>query len=199
MLRGSLLLLLLASAAANSLVHPHISALGRLSLTKASSTNMRLRGGEPDIFKVTTKPTTPFSGQKPGTSGLHAKGLNALCLRAHSQHRTAQEDSQCITMYAECVQHPCRPEGSHRGAMSCLSEDGRYFNREAIQIIAKIAVAAGVERLMARLFDSQSLTRCPSDCGSGRMVSSPPPRYLALSIPVRRFDLSAGLGCPPQP
>lgn len=63
-----------------------------------------------------------------------------------------------------------------------ISGDGRYFNKEAIQIIAKIAVAAGVERLVETFVTDDSLKRALSDCGSDRMASFLPQRSLELSL-----------------
>ena len=63
-----------------------------------------------------------------------------------------------------------------------ISGDGRYFNKEAIQIIAKIAVAAGVERLVETFVPYDSLKRALSDCGSDRMASFLPQRSLEHSL-----------------
>eukprot|EP00287_Rhodomonas_sp_CCMP768_P010722 CAMPEP_0196729820 /NCGR_PEP_ID=MMETSP1091-20130531/10065_1 /TAXON_ID=302021 /ORGANISM="Rhodomonas sp., Strain CCMP768" /LENGTH=685 /DNA_ID=CAMNT_0042072739 /DNA_START=19 /DNA_END=2077 /DNA_ORIENTATION=- len=95
---------------------------------------MNLRGGS-DPLAVTKKPTAAIEGQKPGTSGLRKKtkvfmGENYLANFVQS------------TFYAlEEVKAPVK------GGTLVISGDGRYYNKEAIQIIAKIAVAAGVSRI----------------------------------------------------
>jgi phosphoglucomutase len=76
--------------------------------------------------------TTPFPGQKPGTSGLRKKV------------RQFQE-----THYLEnFVQSIFDAVGGMEGATLVLGGDGRFYNREAIQIILKMAAANGVGRMV---------------------------------------------------
>lgn len=84
-------------------------------------------------FKVSRVETTPYDGQKPGTSGLRKKvkvfkQLNYL-------HNFVQSTFNALT--AEKV----------RGATIVVSGDGRYFSKDAIQIIIKMAAANGVRRV----------------------------------------------------
>mmetsp|Transcript_42371 Transcript_42371/g.76044 ORF Transcript_42371/g.76044 Transcript_42371/m.76044 type:complete len:694 (+) Transcript_42371:45-2126(+) len=82
---------------------------------------------------VTTEATAPIAGQKPGTSGLRKKtkefmGKNYLENFVQSTFDALKKSGVQI-------------EGGTMG----VSGDGRYYNKEAIQIIIKMAVANGVK------------------------------------------------------
>ncbi|XP_054809594.1 phosphoglucomutase, cytoplasmic-like [Prosopis cineraria] len=85
------------------------------------------------LFKVTRVDTKPIDGQKPGTSGLRKKVK--VFQEPHYLHNFVQATFNALT--AEKV----------RGATLVVSGDGRYFSKEAIQIIIKMSAANGVRRV----------------------------------------------------
>lgn len=81
---------------------------------------------------IETRKTTPYSDQKPGTSGLRKKVKVFL-----------QEN------YLEnFVQSVFDTLGDTAGKTLVLGGDGRYLNRQAIQTIVKMSAANGVGRLL---------------------------------------------------
>jgi len=99
--------------------------------------------------------TTPFDGQKPGTSGTtqSALGLSKPRIEKESQGVYAKElhrelcsgtfkgrqteiDGKAIL---EAI-----PEPGAKGATLVIGGDGRFYNKEVMQIIAKMAAANGV-------------------------------------------------------
>ena len=76
--------------------------------------------------------TTPFAGQKPGTSGLRKK------VSVFSQPGYLENFVQAIFDNLEGVQ----------GKTLVLGGDGRYFNDVAIQTILRMAAAAGFGRVL---------------------------------------------------
>ncbi|KAK8516747.1 hypothetical protein V6N11_007514 [Hibiscus sabdariffa] len=85
------------------------------------------------VFEVSKVPTTPFDGQKPGTSGLRKKVK--VFVQPHYLHNFVQSTFNALT-----------PE-KVRGATLVVSGDGRYFSKDAIQIIIKMSAANGVRRV----------------------------------------------------
>jgi phosphoglucomutase len=83
-------------------------------------------------LKVHTVKTSPYQGQKPGTSGLRQKTKKFM-------------EKNYLANFVQSV-FDSLPAKDYQGGTLVVSGDGRYFNKEAIQIIIKIAVAAGVER-----------------------------------------------------
>ena len=83
-------------------------------------------------MKITTVGTTPFAGQKPGTSGLRKK------VRVFSQPGYLENFVQSIFDNLE----------GQQGKTLVLGGDGRYFNDVAIQIILRMAAAAGFGRVL---------------------------------------------------
>ena len=77
-------------------------------------------------------PTTPFEGQRPGTSGLRKKV-------------TVFEQPHYLENFVQSVFNSL--EDFH-GKTLVVGGDGRYFNRKAIQTIIKMAVANGFGELM---------------------------------------------------
>ena len=80
----------------------------------------------------TTIPTTPFADQKPGTSGLRKK------VTVFQTPRYLENFVQSIFDSLE----------GFKGKTLIVGGDGRYFNREAIQKVIKIAVANGFGRIV---------------------------------------------------
>ncbi|WP_262689687.1 alpha-D-glucose phosphate-specific phosphoglucomutase [Kordiimonas aestuarii] len=76
--------------------------------------------------------TTPFPGQKPGTSGLRKKVR---------QFREAHYLENFVQSIFDAV-------GNMEGATLVLGGDGRFFNRQAIQIILKMAAANNIGRVV---------------------------------------------------
>ena len=76
--------------------------------------------------------TKPFAGQKPGTSGLRKK------VKVFSQPGYLENFVQCIFDSLE----------GQQGATLVLGGDGRYFNDVAIQVILRMAAAAGFGRVL---------------------------------------------------
>nr|GMD24819.1 phosphoglucomutase, cytoplasmic [Ipomoea batatas] len=89
------------------------------------------------MFKVSRVETTPFEGQKPGTSGLRKK------VKVFKQPKYLENFVQATfnALGAEKV----------RGATLVVSGDGRYFSKDAIQIIIKMSAANGVRRVWVGL------------------------------------------------
>lgn len=81
---------------------------------------------------IRTVETTPYSGQKPGTSGLRKK------VKVFQQTGYAENFVQSVFDVVE------RPEGS----TLVLGGDGRYHNREVIQQTIRIAAANGYARVL---------------------------------------------------
>ena len=83
-------------------------------------------------IKIQPIKTQPFSDQKPGTSGLRKK------VSVFKQADYLQNFVQSI--------FDCLPE--LRGSTLVLGGDGRHYNREAIQIILRMAAANGVAKII---------------------------------------------------
>lgn len=77
-------------------------------------------------------PTTPFADQKPGTSGLRKKV---------KVFQTANYLENFIQAVFDVVD-------GKQGASLVIGGDGRFFNRQAIQIAAKMAAANGFGRVV---------------------------------------------------
>lgn len=83
-----------------------------------------------NMVEVALKETSPFDGQKPGTSGLRK------AVTVFQQPNYTENFVQCIL--------DSIPEEKRRGCTLVVGGDGRFFMREAIQVIAKMAAANGV-------------------------------------------------------
>lgn len=98
----------------------------------------------------------PFEGQKPGTSGLRKKT------------RVFMEPG-----YLECfIQATFNAIGGAAGKSLVIGGDGRFFNREAIQIMLKMAAANGVAKVIV---------------GQGGLLSTP-----AVSNLIRQYHTDGG-------
>ena len=85
------------------------------------------------ILAVQALPTSPIDGQKPGTSGLRKK--TAVFTSGYYLHNFVQSIFDSL------------PAAELKGATLVVSGDGRYYCKEATQIIIKIAAANGVGRI----------------------------------------------------
>ncbi|HUW50763.1 MAG TPA: alpha-D-glucose phosphate-specific phosphoglucomutase [Sulfuricella sp.] len=101
--------------------------------------------------------TTPFTDQKPGTSGLRKKV--AVFQSPHYLENFVQAIFDTIAA----------PQGS----TLVLGGDGRYFNREAIQVIVKMAAANGFGKMLV---------------GQGGILSTP-----AASCVIRKYHTYGGI------
>lgn len=87
-------------------------------------------------LKPTSLKTTPFSDQKPGTSGLRKK-------------TKAFENGLYLHNFVQSTLNALIADGVDLGDGSLLvGGDGRYYNDAAIQVIIKMAVANGVKRVI---------------------------------------------------
>ena len=84
------------------------------------------------MTEIQTIPTTPFEGQKPGTSGL----------------RKTVETMRTPGYLENFVQAIFDAVPGREGATLVLGGDGRYYNRRAIQIILRMAAANGIVRVL---------------------------------------------------
>ncbi|KAI5573686.1 hypothetical protein BDE02_10G096900 [Populus trichocarpa] len=85
------------------------------------------------LFNVSRVETTPFDGQKPGTSGLRKK------VKVFKQPNYLEN-------FVQSTFNALTPQ-KVRGATLVVSGDGRYFSKDAIQIIMKMAAGNGVRRV----------------------------------------------------
>jgi phosphoglucomutase len=81
---------------------------------------------------IQTVATTPFAGQRPGTSGLRKKV-------------TEFQEPGYLENFVEAI---FLTLGDCAGRTLVLGGDGRYFNRQAIQTILHMAAAHGVARML---------------------------------------------------
>jgi len=106
---------------------------------------------------IQTVATTPFAGQRPGTSGLRKKV-------------TEFQQPGYLENFVESI-FLTLGEGACRHLV--VGGDGRYFNRDAIQTILRMAAAHGVERVLV---------------GLGGILSTP-----AVSCVIRKHGAQGGI------
>ena len=108
-------------------------------------------------MNVQVIPSQAFADQKPGTSGLRKKV--AVFQQPHYLENFVQSIFDSID--------------TPKGATLTLGGDGRYYNREAIQIILKMAAANGFGRVLV---------------GQGGILSTP-----AASCIIRKYKTFGGI------
>lgn len=108
-------------------------------------------------MNIRTVSTTPFSDQKPGTSGL----------------RKAVTVFQQPHYLENFIQSIFDTVGDLQGQTLVLGGDGRYYNRQAIQTILKMAAANGVGRIKV---------------GQGGILSTP-----GISCIIRKYQAFGGI------
>jgi phosphoglucomutase len=106
---------------------------------------------------IQTVPTTPFAGQRPGTSGLRKKV-------------TEFQQPGYLENFVEAI---FLTLGEGTGRTLVVGGDGRYFNRDAIQTILRMAAAHGVQRCLV---------------GRGGILSTP-----AVSCVIRKHAAFGGI------
>ncbi|KAI4351835.1 hypothetical protein L6164_006145 [Bauhinia variegata] len=89
---------------------------------------------EPEGIKINSVPTKPIEGQKTGTSGLRKKV------------KVFNEENY-LANWIQALFNSLPPEDYKNGVL-VLGGDGRYFNKEAAQIIIKIAAGNGVGKIL---------------------------------------------------
>lgn len=85
-----------------------------------------------DPLAVEVMPTAPIAGQKPGTSGLRKK--TRVWMEGNYLHNFVQATFDALAQEGVKV----------AGGTLVVSGDGRFYNKEAIQLILKIGAANGV-------------------------------------------------------
>ncbi len=108
-------------------------------------------------MNIRTVSTTPFSDQKPGTSGLR-KSVATF------------QESHYLENFVQSIFDSL--EGCE-GQTIVLGGDGRFYNREAIQVIMKMAAANGIGRILV---------------GKGGIMSTP-----AASAIIRQYQAYGGI------
>jgi phosphoglucomutase len=106
---------------------------------------------------IRTVATTPFDGQKPGTSGLRKK------VPVFQQPHYVENFVQSVFSSLE----------GYEGQTLVVGGDGRFYNREAIQVVLKMAAVAGFGRVMV---------------GKGGILSTP-----AASCVIRKHKAFGGI------
>ncbi|KAJ3684477.1 hypothetical protein LUZ61_013641 [Rhynchospora tenuis] len=85
-------------------------------------------------LKIESIPTKPYEGQKTGTSGLRKKV------------KVFQQENY-LANWIQSLFNSLPPE-DYKGGLLVLGGDGRFFNKEAAQIIIKIAAGNGVGKIL---------------------------------------------------
>ncbi|MCP4076076.1 MAG: alpha-D-glucose phosphate-specific phosphoglucomutase [Gammaproteobacteria bacterium] len=107
-----------------------------------------------NILKITTQ---AFDDQKPGTSGLRKK------VKVFQQDNYLENFVQSVFHVAENIQ----------GQTLVLGGDGRYYNKQAIQIILRMAAANGISKVLV---------------GQNGLLSTP-----AVSALIRKHNTAGGI------
>ncbi len=108
-------------------------------------------------MEIETITTTPFDDQRPGTSGLR-------------KTVTRFQTPNYLENFVQSI-FDTRPD--LKSGILVVGGDGRYYNREAIQIILKMAAANGVAKVIV---------------GQGGLLSTP-----AASAVIRKYETQGGI------
>jgi phosphoglucomutase len=108
-------------------------------------------------MEIKTVSTTPFDDQRPGTSGLRKK------VKVFQQPNYLENFVQSIFNALD----------GYQGQALVVGGDGRFYNREAIQIIVKMAAANGFGKVIV---------------GRGALLSTP-----AASCVIRKYETFGGI------
>ena len=79
--------------------------------------------------------TTPFTDQKPGTSGLRKKTKVFLTKKNYLEN------------FVQSI-FDALPQSEIQGSAIVVSGDGRFYNDKAIQVITKMAAANGISKII---------------------------------------------------
>jgi phosphoglucomutase len=110
-----------------------------------------------DIVRI---PTRPIAGMKPGTSGLRKKVTEFAA-------------GLYLANFVQAVFDAVKPADGFAGQTLVVGGDGRFYNREAIQTVLRIAAANGFARVLV---------------GQGGILSTP-----AASCVIRKHGAFGGL------
>ncbi|MEO1400347.1 MAG: alpha-D-glucose phosphate-specific phosphoglucomutase [Cyanobacteria bacterium J06635_1] len=108
-------------------------------------------------MKIQTISTTPFSDQKPGTSGLR-------------KQVTVFQQPHYLENFIQSIFDSLQ---GYQGETLVVGGDGRFYNRQAIQIILKMAAASGFGKVLV---------------GQGGILSTP-----AVSCIIRKYGAFGGI------
>lgn len=86
-------------------------------------------------MNISTQTTTPFAGQKPGTSGLR-------------KQVTVFAQPHYLANFVASLFAVVRPADGFAGKTLVIGGDGRFYNDVAIQLVIKMAVAQGFARIL---------------------------------------------------
>uniref|UniRef100_A0A2P2LS11 phosphoglucomutase (alpha-D-glucose-1,6-bisphosphate-dependent) n=1 Tax=Rhizophora mucronata TaxID=61149 RepID=A0A2P2LS11_RHIMU len=105
-----------------------------LSIRASSPSSSSTTVAEPEGIKINSVPTKPIEGQKTGTSGLRKK------VKVFMQENY-------LANWIQALFNSLPPE-DYKNGLLVLGGDGRYFNREAAQMIIKIAAGNRVGKIL---------------------------------------------------
>ena len=109
------------------------SFAARTKRMAAAPKKMRLSASAATGVEVKDVPTTPIEGQKTGTSGLRKKAA----VFSEGNYLANWVQSLFLAL----------PQEEVEGSAMVLGGDGRWFNKEASQIIIKLAAGNGVRKM----------------------------------------------------
>ncbi|KAG1382676.1 hypothetical protein G6F61_002053 [Rhizopus arrhizus] len=88
------------------------------------------------MVNIQTIPTSPFDGQKPGTSGLRKRV------------KVFQEKNYTENFIQSMLEAIPEADGGAKGATLVVGGDGRFYSDEVLQTIVKCSVGQGVSKLI---------------------------------------------------